>query len=202
MYLAIITSLIIILAIFYYKKNTIHNTKWVYSNVDGMYYKVHQNHKETEQEAADIMAHINQRLIEILRHLRDNYHSDDAEKNLFIKKLLKRYNFDNMVENSPVNPKKDTSYVINKGSVFALCLRDKKTNKLHDLDTLTFVALHEMTHIALEDIDHPKEFWVYFKFLLQEAENAGIYVSIDYTKFHKKYCGMVIEYNPVYDTSL
>ena len=202
MYLSVIILLIVILVILYNKKFTIHNTKWVYSHVDGMFYKVHQNHKDTQKEAADTMARINQRLIEILRHLRDNYDGDNNDEKVFIKKLLARYNFDNLVENSPTNFKNDTSYTINKGSVLALCLRDKKTNKIHDLNTLTFVALHEMTHIALEDVNHPRSFWVLFKFLLKEAEKSGVYTSRNYSIKPKVYCGMTIEYNPAYDTSL
>ena len=37
-------------------------------------------------------------------------------------------------------------------------------NKLIDENTLMFVALHELAHIATESIGHTKEFWANFKF--------------------------------------
>jgi hypothetical protein len=129
-----------------------------------------------------------------------NYITDDPQRQQAIARLLSKYNPNNLVENSP--PKKpdgDTSYIINKGKVIAICLRDNKTGQLHDLDTLTFVVLHEMAHITVEETDHPPHFWSAFRFLLEEAENAQIYYSPKYAENPQKYCGMTINYNPRYD---
>ena len=55
-------------------------------------------------------------------------------------------------------------------------------NKLIDENTLTFVALHEISHIATESIGHKKEFWENFKFILKNAVSLGIYEPKDYKK--------------------
>ena len=43
------------------------------------------------------------------------------------------------------------------------------------METLTFVAIHELSHVMSIDIGHGDEFWTNFKFLLENAEDAGIY---------------------------
>ena len=68
-----------------------------------------------------------------------------------------------------------------------------------DENTLTFVAIHELSHIASESIGHNDEFWKNFKFLLEYAEKIKIYKPIDYKKNPKNYCGMRITDNPYYD---
>ena len=93
-----------------------------------------------------------------------------------------------------------TAYSENKGEKIAFCLNtSKEGNKLIDINTLTFVALHELSHIMTESIGHKQEFWQNFKFLLQNAKEAGIYIPIDYKKKPKQYCGMSINDNPYYD---
>ena len=125
-----------------------------------------------------------------------------------VARLLARYNPDNLAENSPKDPSGDTSYTIDKGAIVAICLRerdpaasgDPAAYDIHDLDTLTFVTLHEMAHIAIEDVDHPKRFWSAFRFLLEEAEEGGVYRSPDFAAAPRYYCGVTIDYNPRYDS--
>ena len=73
------------------------------------------------------------------------------------------------------------------------------SNKLIDINTLTFVALHELSHIMTSSIGHKQEFWSNFKFLLENAKEANIYQPIDYKKNPTNYCGMKITDNPYYD---
>jgi predicted metal-dependent hydrolase len=89
----------------------------------------------------------------------------------------------------------------NKGDKIAFCLnkRNENNNKLIDINTLTFVALHELSHIMTESIGHKQDFWQNFKFLLTNAKEAGIYEPVDYKKNPKQYCGMTINDNPYYD---
>ena len=93
-----------------------------------------------------------------------------------------------------------TAFSENKGEKIAFCLNTtKEGNKLIDINTLTFVALHELSHIMTVSIGHKQEFWQNFKFLLQNAKIAGIYDPINYKKNPKQYCGMNIHDNPYYD---
>ena len=71
--------------------------------------------------------------------------------------------------------------------------------ELIDLNTLTFVAIHELSHVMTLSVGHTKEFWENFKFLLKNAVKIGIYRAEDYKKQPKKYCGMTITDNPYYD---
>ena len=87
-----------------------------------------------------------------------------------------------------------------KGEKIAFCLNTtKEGNRLIDINTLTFVALHELSHVCTESIGHNQEFWQNFKWVLQNAKEAGIYNPIDYKKSPKEYCGMKINDNPYYD---
>ena len=92
-------------------------------------------------------------------------------------------------------------YSENKGEKIAFCLGDDKEDldNLIDQNTLMFVALHELSHLATKSIGHTKEFWDNFKFILQESEKIGIYTPVDYKKNKTNYCGMKIKDNPYFD---
>ena len=78
--------------------------------------------------------------------------------------------------------------------------RKKESNeKLIDINTLTFVALHELSHIMTTSIGHKQEFWQNFKFVLENAVAIKVYKPIDYKKKPEDYCGMEINDNPYYD---
>ena len=88
------------------------------------------------------------------------------------------------------------------GHILSLCLRSG-SGDLHDFETLKFIFLHELTHIAADVYQHPTKFWQLFKILLQEAEIAGIYSPIDYGASPIRYCGkLTVSYNPYYDDTL
>lgn len=141
----------------------------------------------------------------IMRHLRSRHvlagtpgaHRDAT------KRLLRGFNPDNLVENEPTGGV-DTSYVEDKGRVFAMCLRERESGKfkLHDMHLLQFVMLHEMAHIACESYGHGQEFWRTFKFILTEAHDAGLYTPINYAKSPVVYCSLHVDYNPFYDASI
>lgn len=191
---------------------TIEHTRPVTSHVDGLRYRVHEAHagRNGPDKAADTLATINGRLIDVMRYLRDKYlrGPDGAAypaRRAAAARLLARYNPDNLAENSPRDPSGDTAYSQNKGAVVALCIRergaaDPTAPPIHDLRTLMFVALHEMSHIAIDAVDHPKEFWQTFRFLLESAEEAGIYHSPDFAQEPKVYCGVKVDYNPRFDS--
>jgi hypothetical protein len=93
-----------------------------------------------------------------------------------------------------------TAYSENKGEKIAFCLNTtKQGSDLIDINTLTFVALHELSHIMTSSVGHKQEFWQNFKFMLENAKAANIYQPIDYKKSPKEYCGMTLNDNPYYD---
>ena len=64
---------------------------------------------------------------------------------------------------------------------------------------MTFVALHELSHIMTVSVGHTTEFWDNFKFLIEQAEIIKIYKPIDYSKNSVDYCGMKIKDSPYYN---
>lgn len=186
----------------------IEGTVRVKSQIDGAYYKVHSKHTNP-QLAADTLAKLHGMSVSLLRHLRKKYitqqNNPEYQKHprvIAVKKILARYNPDNIVESSPYNPENDTSFTIDKGAILAVCVRSATTGELHDINTLTFVTLHELTHIAIEEQDHPPIFWRTFKFILSEAAEIGLYNPVDYAKNPVHYCRMFIEDNPLLEPSI
>ena len=114
------------------------------------------------------------------------------------KRLVEGFNPTKISETLPTSEL--TAYSENKGEKIAFCLNtSKEGNKLIDLNTLTFVALHELSHIMTKSIGHKQDFWENFKYLLQHAKESGIYDPIDYKKNPQQYCGISINDNPYYD---
>ena len=161
-------------------------------------------------DAAKLLDMTNARMIEILRHIKKKYaidqpgaptHTSTVQR--ICDTLLDNYNPDVFRENDPVTGS-GTSYTLNKGSKMMICLRSKADpNVLVDPNVLLFVVLHESAHIAnYRSWQHDDIFWSTFKFLLQEAQESGVYVPVDYASNPVVYCGMTIDYNPLFDASL
>ena len=106
------------------------------------------------------------------------------------------------VELEETTEKKDddnTSYTINKGELMAICLRHKKEeHHFHDYNTLLFVIIHELSHIASITEGHNAEFIANFKWLLQEAKKMGYYEPVDYRTSPMTYCGVKVTNNPYF----
>jgi hypothetical protein len=188
---------IIALAVFLkmFTQSEILNLKCIISDVDGNRYCVRD--RRDKQRSADLLAKINERCQKIVNHLKEKYPKDER-----IQRLNNGFNPKNINEILPTS--KLTAYSENKGEKVAFCLNKKGSpsesdNELIDVDTLTFVAFHELTHIMCKTYGHNQEFWNNFKFILENAESAGIYSSKDYKKQPKEYCGMTISDNPRYD---
>jgi hypothetical protein len=171
--------------------------KCVVSDVNGTKYCVRDRKKLTD--AVDLLATTTEKCKELIEHLKIKYegHNDDR-----VQRLVKKFNPDKIMETLPTS--QYTAYSENKGEKLALCLNaDKKeddgNDHLIDAHTLMFVSLHELSHIATKSIGHKTEFWDNFKFLLQEAKEAGIHEPKDYgTEGSTEYCGMQIKDNPYF----
>jgi len=166
--------------------------KCIVSSVDGNEYCVRE--RERVNEAADLLAIVTEKCKKLVAHVREKY--PDKE---FTKKLVSGFNPKKVMETLPTS--KYTAYSENKGEKIAFCLNKKKQddNKLIDEHTLTFVAIHELSHVGTTSIGHKSDFWANFRFLLECAKDAGIHNPEDYKISPKEYCGMTINDNPYYD---
>ena len=184
---------------------------WVTSRIDGERYRVHGGFRDPV-DAADLLAQINGRIEELIQHVSLKYGNvpDGNERAAIVTRLRRRYAARRVAENSPNDPSGDTSYTLGKGDLIALCLRerdpadrgDPRTQDLHDHDTLTFVAIHELAHVGTDFVHHPLAFWSTFRFLLEEAEAAGVFYSADYRLQPVYYCGVTVDYNPRWDETV
>lgn len=165
---------------------------------DGEAYRV-QPGLRGAPEAADRLAELNDLALGLLAALRRRYSGLGGERAAAAAALRRRYNPDNLAENPPTGPRGDTAYSLNKGALLAVCLRAKPSGELHPFPLLAFVYLHELAHLALEEYDHPPRFWAAFRWLLEEAEAAGLYASPDFARAPAVYCGVRVDYNPRYD---
>jgi len=174
-----------------YLESDAFNLKCIVSNVDGNKYCVRERAKL--QLAADLLANTTQKLKKLVAYLGKTYPNREN-----CKRLVENFNPTAVKEILPTS--EFTAYSENKGEKLAFCTTTtKKGNKLIDPNTLMFVALHELSHIASKSIGHTKEFWDNFKFILQNAVKIKIYNPVDYKKENKNYCGMKITDNPLYD---
>ena len=174
-----------------YQESDAFNLKCIVSDVDGNKYCVRETAKL--ELVADLLAKVTGNMGKVVKHLAEKYPDRDN-----VKRLKDGFNPKKIVEILPTS--KYTAYSENKGEKLAFCTtKEKHGNNLIDQNTLTFVALHELSHIATKSIGHTSEFWNNFKFILKEAVPMGIYKPVNYKKKPTKYCSMTITDNPYYD---
>jgi len=157
------------------------------SSVDNEKYTVQI--KDDSKEAADLIAKIKQRIITLIEHMEKTFGISDER----VANLKNNFRPDRLKEG--VSTPGYTSYSVNKGEQIVLCLRNK--DSLVDINTMMFVVLHEMAHLASVSIGHTEEFWNNFRWILEESINIGIYVKQDFEKKSVEYCGMDITSSPL-----
>lgn len=179
-------------AYMYYDNSDAFQLKCIVSSVDGNKYCVRE--REKVQMAVDLLATVTEKCRELVKYMGEKY--ADLES---VKRLVKGFNPKKVMETLPTS--EFTAYSENKGEKIAFCLnRDKKdNNNLIDEKTLTFVAIHELSHVMTKSIGHKREFWDNFKFLLENAKESGIHDPVNYKNDPQEYCGMKIQDSPYYD---
>lgn len=187
----IIIAIILVLCVKIYRESDAFNLKCIISDVDGNKYCVRERAKL--EMAADLLANVTSNMSKLVKFM-DETHGDQER----VKRLVANFDPASITETLPTS--KLTAYSENKGEKIAFCLNENKDgNKLIDMDTLTFVAIHELSHVMSVDVGHGDEFWINFKFLLENAEKVGVYKNIDYKESPQSYCGMDITDNPFFD---
>lgn len=174
-----------------YKESDAFQLKCIVSDVDGNKYCVRETAKL--ELVADLLAKTTGKLLKVVDHLKEKYPEREN-----VARLVKGFNPKKIVEILPTS--KYTAYSENKGEKLAFCTtKEKGGDHLIDENTLTFVALHEISHIATKSVGHNSEFWNNFKFILKEAASIGVYKPVNYKKKPTRYCSMKITDNPYYD---
>ena len=188
-YIFIAVILLFCLRIYY--ESDAFNLKCIIASKDGNKYCVRE--REKLELAANLLADVTKKMKDMVLFMKQKHPEDPRSI-----RLVEGFNPKKINETLPTSEL--TAYSENKGEKLAFCLNTtKEGNKLIDINTLTFVALHELSHIMTESVGHKQDFWQNFKFLLENAKAAGIYDPVDYKKQPQEYCGMKINDNPYYD---
>ena len=176
--------------VIYYQSDA-YNLKCIIASEDGNRYCVRE--REKMELAANLLADVTQKMNDTVAFIKQKHPEDPRTI-----RLVEGYNPKKISETLPTSEL--TAFSENKGEKLAFCLnKSKNGTKLIDINTLTFVALHELSHISTKTIGHNQEFWQNFKWVLENAKEAGIYSPVDYKKYPEEYCGMTINDNPYYD---
>ena len=190
--------LLVLLSVFYlYLETKALNVIYIEA-YDGKKYLVRD--LEDKETAAKLLANISKNCQTLITYVYENRDSFQQSKK-GIERLHKNFKPDVISESSPNN--NYTSYSINKGEKLVFCIRKKKgahKNELMDLNTMMFVAIHELAHLMTKSVGHTPEFWANMKFLLQQAikEDVSVYEEQDFSNNPEQYCGMTITDSPLY----
>lgn len=182
----LISVIIIFIFIFlFYNKN---NLEYVESS-NGVKYLV--NNDNLKKDSAELMSSVVENMFRLKNYLvRNKENFKDYIQYIDQLSINLNETRTSIYETEPSSNL--TSYSVNKGEEISFCLKSKKNGKLHDINLLMYVAIHEMAHIACPEIGHGDLFKKIFKFLTEEAVNIGIYRKEDYSSNPVEYCGMIL----------
>jgi len=187
----IFLAFILLLCLRIYYESDAFNLKCIIASKDGNRYCVRE--REKLELAANLLASVTEKMKNMVTYMKETHPRDERTI-----RLVDGFDPKRISETLPTSEL--TAYSENKGEKIAFCLNTtKEGNRLIDLNTLTFVALHELSHIMTASVGHKQEFWQNFKFLLENAKAAGIYNPVDYKKKPQEYCGLTINDNPYFD---
>jgi len=135
-----------------------------------IYKQVQEHHLQDDPKLRELMEHVKP-LFE-----NDNYNSG----------LLTSLNERNILDEITLY-KGNKSYTINKEKVF-LCLKDEN-GEYYNKNMLTYVLLHELSHVICDEIGHTNKFHQIFDEVLAKAAKRGIYdpsfpIDTEYCKYN------------------
>jgi hypothetical protein len=187
----LLLGFVLFLCLIIYYQSDAFDLKCIIASKDGNRYCVRE--REKMELAANLLADVTQKMKDTVSFIKKKHPEDPRTI-----QLVEGFNPKKISETLPTSEL--TAFSENKGEKIAFCLnKTKNGSKLIDINTLTFVALHELSHVATESVGHKQDFWQNFKWILKNAKEAGIYSPVDYKKYPEEYCGMNINDNPYYD---
>ena len=185
----IILIIIIIISIsifywYYFKSMT-----FLQSPIDNNYYMIRDLSDKTT--AVIMLSTIRLNILKLNNYLVKNKNDKYKEYKTYIEQLDDRIKGVTIAESRESSA--STSYSVNKGEELVFCLRSKKEwNKFHNFNTIMYVALHEISHIACPEYGHGPLFKKIFAFITQVAIEINIYTQTDFNKTPEEYCGIYI----------
>lgn len=182
-YLFIILIFIIIIYIYFNKTNV----TYVSNNINKKSYLV--RNVSDKENAVIILAKMEENLKLLINKLMLDI-SPNSEMYKYVKTIHDKIDHVEIQESSADSM--HTSYSLNKGELLVFCIRSKETFKIHDMNELMYVAIHEIAHIGCPEVGHTELFYKINGFLIDKAIDYEIYRYIDYSLINKEYCGMTL----------
>ena len=190
LYICVGGLLILIIMIIYWNYLN-KNMVYVKSPIDNKYYLV--RNEPDKANAANLLARIKEYIMVLSTNLYNNK-SDPAniEYTEYIIRLYDRVPSIVIIESTQDSVY--TSYSVNKGEQIVFCLRSRlNINKMHDLNLMMYIVLHEISHVACPVYDnHGPLFRKIFAFITNSAIRLNLYKKIDFVNNPVEYCGLNI----------
>ena len=184
------TILISLLLIFIYIFLFINRNNIIYiKSKSGNNFLVHKD--LNKKDKAELLEKVVENMFFLKNHLVKNIDSYPEYKK-YIKQLDNNFTKSRTVIYETDPQSNLTSYSVNKGEELSICLKSKKTGKLHDVNLLMYVVIHEMAHFGCPEIGHGDLFKKIFKMFIIEAIKLGVYKKENYNSNPVEYCGMVL----------
>jgi len=185
----IILLLILIIGISIFYWYNFRSMTFLKSPIDNNYYMVRD--LSDKYTAIIMLSTIKLNIIRLNNYLIDNKDNKYKEYKPYIEQLNNKIQSVTIAESRESSS--STSYSVNKGDELVFCLRSKKEwNKFHNFNTIMYVALHEISHIACPEYGHGPLFKKIFAFMTEVAIELNIYVHVDFNKLPEEYCGIYI----------
>ena len=152
----IFVAFILFFCLMIYFQSDAYNLKCIIASEDGNRYCVRE--REKLELAANLLAQVTQKMKDMVAYMKEKHPEDPRTI-----RLVEGFNPKTISETLPTSEL--TAFSENKGEKIAFCLNTtKEGNKLIDINTLTFVALHELSHVMTESIGHKQELLQNFKY--------------------------------------
>jgi len=152
---------------------------------------------EDKDKAADMLSEIKTKLKKLVDYVDKHCDNSNSERTKFIspynKTIKNKFNF--ILFRESTDSSKFTSYSINKGEEIVFCLRSIPDNKLHNINELMYVAIHEIAHVGCPEIGHTPLFKKINLDLLKYAIECDVYKYKNYNSMPEQYCGIQLANN-------
>ena len=177
-------------------------TDWFSNDINNKYYRVKNGNNTNKKIRSNLLAVLDDKLNIIVNSL-SNGGGNGGTNGIAVNRLIHTWNRGVTIKETG-NMESDAAYVVNK-QYMSFCLKnfcngtDCDGNiSLENINLLTYVGIHELSHIMSDEIGHGDEFKTNFKYLLAYAKNLKykeLPLYVDLTKLKKtpeKYCGVSI----------
>jgi hypothetical protein len=190
-FVCVVAAACLFMVVYYVAEKWNSDLVLVTSTVDQRPYTV--RNLPDKQQAADMLANARAKFETLVEKLQQHYPADKR-----VQLLASRFRPSAISEIAGNADAKYTSYSVSKGEKIVFCLRSRDAHqKLITLQTLMFVAIHELAHVMTVSVGHTEEFWNNMRFLLANAIVWRVYRPINYGNNPEPYCGLHITSSPL-----